>query len=113
LLACGWLKRNTFQWPNFVKFLASTSITLAAISGFASFLISALSNEPHPLPPIVFDAAQGLVSGLAIGFLAEVTRAYLSKASIPGGPRRGQSAQTPATSGALEGAAATGGRIGF
>jgi hypothetical protein len=35
LLACGWLKRNTFQWPSFAKFLATTSITLAAIAGFA------------------------------------------------------------------------------
>src|SRR5271169_1154118 len=35
LLACGWLKRNTFQWPNFVKFLTTTSIILAAIAGFA------------------------------------------------------------------------------
>jgi len=113
LLACAWLKHNTFQWPSFVKFLATTSISLAAIAGFASFLISALNNEPYPLPPIVFDAAQGLVSGLAIGFLAEVTRAYLTKTSIPGGPSRGQSALARATSGALEGAAATGGRIGF
>ena len=68
LLACGWIKRNAFQWPSFAKFVATTAITLAAIAGFASFLISALNNEPHPLPPIVFDAAQGLVSGLAIGF---------------------------------------------
>jgi len=113
LLACGWLKRNTFQWPSFVKFLATTSITLAAIAGFASFLISALNNEPHPLPPIVFDAAQGLISGLAIGFLAEVTRAYLTKTSIPSGPRRGQSTLTPAASGALEGVAASSGPIGF
>ncbi|MBV8133625.1 MAG: hypothetical protein JO282_14110 [Alphaproteobacteria bacterium] len=113
LLACGWLKRNAFQWPSFVKFLATTSTTLAAIAGFASFLISALNNEPYPLPPIVFDAAQGLISGLAIGFLAEVTRAYLTKASIPSGLHRHQGALTPTTSGALEGVATTGGRIGF
>jgi hypothetical protein len=113
LLACGWLKRNTFQWPSFVRFLATTSITLAVIAGFASFLISALNNEPQPLPPIAFDAAQGLVSGLAIGFLAEVTRAYLTKTSIPGGPRHGQGASTPGALAALEGAAATSGRIGF
>ena len=91
----------------------TTSITLAAIAGFASFLISALNNEPHPLPPIVFDAAQGLISGLAIGFLAEVTRAYLTKTSIPSGPRRGQSTLTPTTPGALEGVAASSGPIGF
>jgi hypothetical protein len=109
LIACWWLKQGTLQRPSFVKFLATTSITLAAIAGFASFLISALNNEPEPLPPIVFDAAQGLVSGLAIGFLAEVTRAYLTKTE----PRRGQTASTPATSGALEGAAVTGARIGF
>jgi hypothetical protein len=60
----------------------------------------------------VFDAAQGLVSELAIGFLAEVTRAYLTKTSIPGGPRHRQGASTAAPA-ALEGAAATGGRIGF
>jgi hypothetical protein len=113
LLACWWLKQGTLQGPSFAKFLATTSITLAAIAGFASFLISALNNEPEPLPPIVFDAAQGLVSGLAIGFLAEVTRAYLTKTAIPGEPRRGQSTSTPATSGALEGAAVTGARIGF
>jgi hypothetical protein len=112
LLACWWLKQGTLQWPSFVKFLATTSITLAAIAGFASFLISALNNEPQPLPAIVFDAAQGLVSGLAIGFLAEVTRAYLTKTSISGEPRRGESASTPATSGAPEGAV-TGARIGF
>ena len=100
------------QGPSFVKFLVTTSITLAAIAGFASFLISALNNEPEPLPPIVFDAAQGLVSGLAIGFLAEVTRAYLTKTSISGELRRGESASTPATSGAPEGAV-TGARIGF
>ena len=113
LLACGWIKRNTFQWPSFIKFLATTSIALAAIAGFASFLISALNNEPHPLPPIVFDAAQGLLSGLAIGFLAEVTRAYLTRTSIPGGRRHSQGALTSATSGAPEGAAASGSRIGF
>jgi hypothetical protein len=113
LLACWWLKQGTLQGPSFVKFLATTSITLAAIAGFASFLISALNNEPEPLPAIVFDAAQGLVSGLAIGFLAEVTRAYLTKTSIPGEPRRGQNASTPATSAALEGGAVTGARIGF
>ncbi len=112
LLACWWLKQGRLQWPSFVKFLATTSITLAAIAGFASFLISALNNEPQPLPAIVFDAAQGLVSGLAIGFLAEVTRAYLTKTSISGEPRRGESASTPATSGAPEGAV-TGARIGF
>ena len=100
------------QGPSFVKFLATTSITLAAIAGFASFLISALNNEPQPLPAIVFDATQGLVSGLAIGFLAEVTRAYLTKTSISGEPRRGESASTLATSGAPEGAV-TGARIGF
>ena len=61
----------------------------------------------------MFDAAQGLVSGLAIGFLAEVTRAYLTKNLIPGGPRHGQGASTPAALAALDGAAATGGRIGF
>jgi hypothetical protein len=72
-----------------------------------------LNNEPHPLPPIVFDAAQGLVSGSAIGFLAEVTRAYLSKTSIPGGLRHDEGVSTPAAPAALEGAAATGGRIGF
>jgi hypothetical protein len=112
LLACWWLKQGTLQGPSFAKFLATTSITLAAIAGFASFLISALNNEPEPLPPIVFDAAQGLVSGLAIGFLAEVTRAYLTKTSISGESRRGQSASIPATSGAPEGAV-TGARIGF
>jgi hypothetical protein len=58
------------------------------------------------------NAAQGLVSGLAIGFLAEVTRAYLTKTSISGELRRGESASTPATSGAPEGAV-TGARIGF
>lgn len=113
LLACWWLKQGTFRWSSFAKFLATTSITLAAIAGFASFLISALNNEPEPIPALVFDAAQGLVSGLAIGFLAEVTRAYLTKTSIPGEARRGQNAPTPATSGALEGAAVTGARIGF
>jgi hypothetical protein len=102
-----------FQWPSFVKFLATTSITLAAISGFASFLISALNHEPHPLAPILFDAAQGLVSGLAIGFLAEVTRAYLTKTSIQSGPRPGQNVSAPTASSVLEGAAASGGRIGF
>jgi len=61
----------------------------------------------------VFDAAQGLVSGLAIGFLAEVTRDYLTKTSIPGGSRHGQGTSAPAAPAALEGAAATGGRIGF
>jgi hypothetical protein len=113
LLVCGWLRRNVFQWPSFVKFLATTSITLAAISGFASFLISALNHEPHPFAPILFDAAQGLVSGLAIGFLAEVTRAYLTKTSIQSGPRPGQNVSAPTASSVLEGAAASGGRIGF
>jgi uncharacterized membrane protein len=94
------------------KFLATTSITLAAIAGFASFLISALNNEPQPLPATMFDAAQGLVSGLAIGVLAEVTRAYLTKTSISGEARRGESAFTPATSAAPEGAV-TGARIAF
>jgi hypothetical protein len=34
LLTCEWLKRNTFQWPSFVRFLVTTSITLAVIAGF-------------------------------------------------------------------------------
>ncbi len=113
LLACGWLKRSTVQRPSYAKFLATTSITLAAIAGFASFLIAALNKEPYPLPAIMFDAAQGLISGVAIGFLAEVTRSYLTKTSIPSGPRRNQNASTPAAPGALDGVAASGGRIGF
>jgi hypothetical protein len=112
LLACGWLRRNSFQWPSFVKFLATTSIALAAISGFASFLISALNREPYPLASILFDAAQGLVSGLAIGFLAEVTRAYLTKTSISSGLRRDLTTSPAATPSGLGGAAASG-RIGF
>ena len=85
LLACGWLKRGAVGRPSFVEFLATTSVVLAAIAGFSSFLISALNNEPHPLASIAFDAAQGLVAGLAIGFLAEVTRAYLTKSVLPVG----------------------------
>jgi hypothetical protein len=101
-----------FQW-SFARFLATTSIVLAVISGFASFLISALSNEPHPLAQILFDAGQGLVSGLAIGFLAEVTRAYLTKSSFPGGTRGDQSASPASAPRNLEGATASSGRIGF
>ena len=87
LLLCAWLRRDTYQRPSYAKFLATTSITLAAISGFASFLIAALNNEPYLLPTILFDAAQGLVSGLAIGVLAEVARTYLTKTSISSGSR--------------------------
>ena len=112
LLACGWLHRSMFQW-SFAKFLATTSIVLAVISGFASFLISALSNEPHPLAQILFDAGQGLVGGLAIGFLAEVTRGYLTKSSFPGGTRGDQGASPASAPRNLEGATASGGRIGF
>jgi len=113
LLVCGWLKRNTFRWPSFAKFLTISSLALAAIAGFASFLISALNHEPYPLAPIIFDAAQGLISGLAIGFLAEVTRAYLTKTSLQATSDRRQSALAPTTQGALESAGASGGHIGF
>ena len=112
LLACGWLHRTMFLW-SFAKFLAITSIVLAAISGFASFLISALSNEPHPLAQILFDAGQGLVSGLAIGFLAEVTRAYLSKSSFPSGTRSDEATSPTSAPSNLESATAPGGRVGF
>ena len=113
LLACGWLKRTAFEWPSFAKFLTTTSIMLAAISGFASFLISALNNQPQPFAQIAFDAGQGLVSGLAIGFLAEVTRAYLSKSSFPGRSRDGQSLLPAATPSPMGGVTASSGRIGF
>jgi hypothetical protein len=50
---------------------------------------------------------------LAIGFLAEVTRAYLSKSSFPGRSRDGQSLLPAATPSPMGGVTASSGRIGF
>ena len=109
LLACSWLTRNAFEWRRFAIYLGATSVILAAIAGFISFLISALNNEPDPLGQIAFDAGQGFVAGLAMGFLGEVTRTYLTKSALSREPRGDQSQPAATPSGLLE----PGGRIAF
>jgi hypothetical protein len=58
------------------NYLLITSISVGAIAGFASLLLSGAVDDHGDVMTTAFDAMQGVVSGMALAFLSELTRSY-------------------------------------
>jgi hypothetical protein len=73
---CAWLNRKEADWSHFANYLLIISISIGAIAGFASLLLSGGVDDLGAVMTIAFDVTQGVVSGMALAFLSEFTRSY-------------------------------------
>jgi hypothetical protein len=76
IFICAWLHRKEADWNHFANYLLITSVSIGAIAGFASLLLSGGVDDVGAVMTIGFDVVQGVVSGMALAFLSEFTRSY-------------------------------------
>jgi len=80
VLMAAWLRHEEFVLSTFIGYLTAYALIIAALAGFASLVL--YQGIEHLMARVAFETTQGLVVGLAIGFLAEVTRSYQSNVPI-------------------------------
>jgi hypothetical protein len=87
ILLALWLQRDAVRKHEFVRYAAISATVLALVAGFGSFLLLPEVDESYPVLRVSYDAFQGLISGLAVAFLAEVGRSYQSNVLMATGRR--------------------------
>jgi hypothetical protein len=75
VLVCLWLSNKSAGIVDFAKYSVLTALAIGATAGFASLLLSSPGDDPYAMMRIAFDAGQGVLSGLAVAFLSEISRA--------------------------------------
>jgi hypothetical protein len=78
-----WLGREEISGREFIRYATTTSLVLALVAGFGSLLLLREGGGSYPVLQVSYDAFQGLISGLAVAFLAELSRSYRNSVMIP------------------------------
>jgi hypothetical protein len=78
-----WLHRKETSGREFVRYATTTSVVLALVAGFGSLLLLREAEDPYPVLQVFYDAFQGLLSGLAVACLAELSRSYRTSVMMP------------------------------
>jgi hypothetical protein len=87
LLLSVWLRREEIGTRDFIKYTVTTALVLAFVAGFGSLLLLREAETPYRALQVAYDAFQGLISGLSVAFLAELSRSYRNTVMMPAAPR--------------------------